>query len=81
MSWIARMISEGEFVALTKVKSLYFGVILCALIASLIPSSRTMYMIAASESAEMVVTNSAVQETFGDLIKLIQKKLKGETNE
>ena len=40
-------------------------------LASLIPSERTIYMIAASEVGEMVVTSPSSQDMFEDLKKII----------
>ncbi|QIG66029.1 hypothetical protein phiOC_p387 [Ochrobactrum phage vB_OspM_OC] len=60
-----------------KVASFGFFVCLIAIIiATLIPSRQTFFMIAASESAEVVVTNPKVQEIFGDLTTIIQGELK-----
>jgi len=60
--------------------------LLCAafvglLFASLIPSSRTIYMIAGSEAGEMIVTSPEAKEIFNDLKSIIKSKLKDELGE
>jgi hypothetical protein len=45
-------------------------------IATLIPSDRTMYMIAASEAGETIVTSPEAREVFNDLKTIIKSKLK-----
>lgn len=42
------------------------------------PSSRTIYMIAASEAGEAVVTSPEAVEMMGDLKAIIKKRLKDE---
>ena len=48
------------------------------LVASFIPSSKTIYMIAASEVGETVVTSPESLEILGDVKALIKKRLKDE---
>lgn len=45
------------------------------------PSQRTIYMIAASEAGETVVTSPDAKEMLGDLKAIIRKKLKEELGE
>lgn len=44
----------------------------------LIPSSSTIYMIAASEAGETVVTSPEAKEMLGDLKEIIRRRLKEE---
>jgi MFS family permease len=46
--------------------------------AAFMPSSRTIYMIAASEAGETVVTSPEAKEILNDLRELIRRKLKDE---
>lgn len=55
--------------------------IVAGLIAALIPSTRTLYMIAASEAGEAVVTSPDAIEMMGDLKAIIKQKLKAELGE
>lgn len=57
---------------------LFWIPVACALVASLLPSSRTIYMIAASEIGETVVTSPDAQEMLSDLKAIIKKRLKDE---
>lgn len=52
-----------------------------ALMAVLSPSSSTIYMIAASEAGETVVTSPEAKEIFSDLKSVIKSKLKEELGE
>jgi hypothetical protein len=52
-----------------------------ALIATCIPSTKTIYLIAASEAGEAVVTNPDAIEMMGDLKAIIKKRLKEELGE
>ena len=45
------------------------------------PSSSTIYMIAASEAGETVVTSPEAKEMLGDLKEIIRRKLKEELND
>jgi O-antigen ligase len=55
---------------------------LIALVASaLLPSTRTIYMIAASEAGETIVTSPDAIEMMGDLKAIIKKRLKDELGE
>lgn len=49
--------------------------------AALMPSSRTMYLIAASEAGETIVTSPDAIEMMGDLKAIIKKRLKDELTE
>lgn len=50
---------------------------LCMMLAGgLIPSSRTIYMIAASQAGEQIVTSPDAVEMMGDLKAIIKKRLK-----
>ena len=53
---------------------------LCSLVAVLIPSSKTVYMIAASEAGETIVTSPEAKEMLSDLRGLIRRKLKEEVS-
>jgi len=55
--------------------------VLVGLVAALIPSQRTIYMIAASEAGEAVVTSPDAIEMMGDLKAIIKKRLKEELGE
>ena len=44
-------------------------------ISALIPQSKTLYMIAASEAGETVVTSPEAKEMLGDLKEIIRRKL------
>ncbi|MGE0290384.1 MAG: hypothetical protein AB7I42_25055 [Bradyrhizobium sp.] len=55
-----------------------WAVALAALVATAIPSSRTIYMIAASEAGEQIATSPDAIEMMGDLKAVIKKKLKEE---
>lgn len=52
-----------------------------AILLSLTPSARTIYMIAASEAGEAVVTSPDAIEMMGDLKAIIRKRLKDELGE
>jgi len=54
---------------------------LCILVAALTPASRTIYMIAASEIGEQIVTSPDAIEMMGDLKAIIKKRLKDELGE
>lgn len=47
-------------------------------IAAVLPDSRTIYMIAASEAGEQIVTSPDAIEMMGDLKAIIKKRLKDE---
>jgi hypothetical protein len=47
-----------------------------AIVAALSPSTSTVYMIAASEAGEAVVTSPEAKEMLGDLKEIIRRKLK-----
>lgn len=47
-------------------------------LASFLPSSTAIYMIAASEAGETVVTSPEAKEMLGDLKEIIRRKLKEE---
>ena len=49
-----------------------------ALLAGVIPSTKTIYMIAASEMGETVVKSPDTQEALSDLKAIIKKRLKDE---
>lgn len=49
-----------------------------AAVGMLTPSSSTIYMIAASEAGETVVTSPEAKEMLGDLKEIIRRKLKEE---
>lgn len=63
------------------------GVRLCVIgpllivLSMFVPSSRTLYLIAASEAGEAVVTNPDTIEMMGDLKAIIKKRLKDELGE
>lgn len=50
-------------------------------VAAVIPSSSTIYLIAASEAGEAVVTSPEAKEMLDDLKNIIRKKLKQELGE
>ncbi|TIR87340.1 MAG: hypothetical protein E5X05_01195 [Mesorhizobium sp.] len=52
--------------------------LLSALIAAALPSTSTIYMIAASEAGEKIVTSPDAVEMMGDLKAIIKKRLKEE---
>lgn len=52
-----------------------------AVVAALMPSTKTLYLIAASEAGETVVTSPDAIEMMGDLKAIIKKKLKEELGE
>lgn len=65
-----------------KIVAPFFVVIL--LVATLIPSRETVYMIAGSEAGEFVVTSPEGKEILGDIKEVIKhqlKELKGKNNE
>lgn len=68
----------ASIAALTRKKPLYAAFVLCALTAAIIPSTSTVYLIAASEAGETVVTSPDAVEMMGDLKAVIKKKLKEE---
>jgi hypothetical protein len=49
-----------------------------AIVAAVMPTTRTIYMIAASEAGETVVTSPDAIEMMGDLKAIIKKRLKEE---
>lgn len=53
----------------------------CWLIASLVPSERALYMIAASKMGETVITNPEMQEVFSSLKIKIMDELKVENKD
>lgn len=55
--------------------------ILAAVLGTLIPSSKALYMIAASEAGETVVNSPDAIEMLGDLKTIIKKRLKEELGE
>lgn len=65
-------------VRLTRSKWLYATPIVFALIASVIPSQKTIYMIMASEMGETVAKSPEAREIFDDLRAVIKKKLADE---
>lgn len=69
------------FKNITTSKLLYLCVLFCILVVVFLPSSRTLYMIAASEVGETVVTNPETIEVFNDLKSIIKNKLKEELGE
>lgn len=50
-------------------------------VAVLSPTAKTIYLIAASEAGEAVVTSPEAKEMLGDLKEIIRKRLKEELNE
>lgn len=52
-----------------------------AVLVTFVPSSKTIYLIAASEAGEAVVTNPDTIEMMGDLKAIIKKRLKEELGE
>lgn len=56
--------------------------IICAVVALILsaslPSQKTIYMIAASEAGETIVTSPEARDLFNDLKRLIQQKLRDE---
>ena len=55
--------------------------IVALLIGLAVPTSTTIYMIAASEAGEAVVSSPEAKEMLGDLKEIIRKRLKEELNE
>lgn len=55
--------------------------IVSGLVATLIPSSQTIYLIAASEAGETVITNPETIEMMTDLKAIIKKRLAAELAE
>lgn len=53
----------------------------CAAIAIFTPSTKALYMIAASEAGETIVTSPDAIEMMGDLKAIIKKRLKEELGE
>ena len=53
-------------------------VIACSIFWAVLPTSKTIYMIAASEAGEQIVTSPDAVEMMGDLKAVIKKKLKEE---
>lgn len=58
-----------------------FVVVGFGLVYAVVPSSSTLYLIAASEAGEAVVTAPGTKELFGDLTAVIKKRLKEELGE
>lgn len=56
-------------------------VFLFASISALTPSASTVYMIAASEAGEAIVTSPDGEEMLGDLKQIIRQKIKKELKE
>ena len=46
------------------------------IVSILLPSQKTIYMIAASEAGETIITNPDAKEVFNDLTAIIKSKLK-----
>jgi hypothetical protein len=55
--------------------SLWIGLVLCSVLFCLIPSSETIYKIAASEIGETVVTSPEAKELYEDLKAIIKKQV------
>jgi hypothetical protein len=53
-------------------------VIIASFLYAMIPTANTIYMIAASEAGEQIVTSPGAVEMMGDLKAIIKKKLKEE---
>lgn len=79
----ANLIVEGGRLRLPVIVTLLYLVIEIpmAAIGVLTPSSSTIYMIAASEAGETVVTSPEAKEMLGDLQEIIRRKLKEELSE
>ena len=79
-----RPIGSGDYqkwmttVRLTTSKWLYVIPVAFAIIAAIIPSQKTIYMIMASEMGETVITSPEAREIFDDLRAVIKKKLADE---
>jgi len=72
--WLA---SEGE-VSPKPILRWLWAPILAAFLAATLPGSQTMYMIAASEAGEQIVTSPDAIEMMGDLKAIIKQRLKDE---
>lgn len=58
-----------------------FLIVLSAIFVAVIPSTRTMYLIAASESAEVVVNSQEAKDAFALLKEALTKALKDKPSE
>ena len=78
----ARAKGDALQVSLRKwgIRAISFAPILIA-VALLTPTAKTVYLIAASEAGEAVVTSPEAKEMLGDLKEIIRKRLKEELNE
>lgn len=84
VSWFFRALvsSDGDYKeggvlhSVTSSKLLYSSIVIFPLIAAIIPSSTTIYMIAASEAGEVVVKSEEAREIFTGIKGIIKNKLK-----
>lgn len=79
MGW-AFVLSEEKRKSLAIASTVVWAtfLIICGIALIVIPSSKTIYMIAASEAGEQVVTSPEAVEMMGDLKAIIKKRLKEE---
>lgn len=79
--WITNFAAEGgpSKAVIAMMTALFFFIEIPLIgAASFIPSSRTIYMIAASEAGMTVVSSPEAKEMLDDLKSIIRKKLKAE---
>ena len=78
-AWAHLIIDGGRLRMPVIVTLLYLVIeIPMAAISVLTPSSSTIYMVAASEAGETVVSSPEAKEMLGDLKEIIRRKLKAE---
>lgn len=72
------LVSEGEEDTRPLVKRWLWAPVFTATLATLIPSSGTVYLIAASQAGEQIVTSPDAVEMLGDLKGIIKQRLEQE---
>lgn len=64
--------------SLSELKWVYAFPVVCFIVAAFLPSTTAIYMIAASQAGEQIVTSPDAVEMLGDLKAIIKKRLKDE---
>lgn len=74
----AGSVGDAEESAWKKPVRLLWIPTVCGLLSVFVPSTKTLYMIAASETGEVIASTPEAKEMLGDLKDVIRKKLKEE---
>lgn len=75
---------DGDYESKKAINAFFLSSALVAFLASvsiLIPSSKTILMIAASEAGEAIVSSPDAKEVLGDITRIIKQRLKDEVAE